>query len=144
MTHSPTTDSRAVLSAMYTAEARYLAAGGPGTASFDHLAPCFAPDVVLHQAAGLPYGGVWRGHLGLERFFLAMSDTWSTFELVEQDFLATGETSVVRTIVRAVSRATARELTFPILQTLTVRDGRITEIQPFYWDTGAVARACTP
>lgn len=61
MTHSPTTDSRAVLTAMYTAEARYLAAGGPGTASFDLLAPCFGPDVILHQAAGLPYGGVWRG-----------------------------------------------------------------------------------
>lgn len=56
MTHSPTTDSRAVLTALYTAEARYLAAGGPGTASFGLLAPCFAPDVVLHQAAGLPYG----------------------------------------------------------------------------------------
>lgn len=80
----------------------------------------------------------------MERFFRAMSDTWSEFELVEQDFLATGETSVVRTIVRAVSRATARELTFPILQTLTVRDGRITEVRPFYWDTEAVARACAP
>ncbi|MFF1266032.1 nuclear transport factor 2 family protein [Streptomyces anulatus] len=144
MTHSPTTDSRAVLTALYTAEARYLAAGGPGTASFGLLAPCFAPDVVLHQAAGLPYGGVWRGHLGMERFFRAMSDTWAEFALVEQDFLATGETSVVRTIVRAVSRATGRELTFPILQNLTVRDGRITEVRPFYWDTEAVSRACTP
>ncbi|ALU97502.1 MULTISPECIES: nuclear transport factor 2 family protein [Streptomyces] len=144
MTHSPTTDSRAVLAAMYTAEARYLAAGGPGTVSFDLLAPCFAPDVVLHQAAALPYGGDWRGHRGMERFFRAMSDTWAEFELVAQDFLATGETSVVRTIVRARSRATGRELTFPILQTLTVRDGRITEVRPFYWDTDAVVRACTP
>lgn len=51
---------------------------------------------------------------------------------------------MVRTIVRAVSRATGREPTFPILQTLTVREGRITEVRPFYWDTEAVARACTP
>ncbi|WP_098026501.1 nuclear transport factor 2 family protein [Streptomyces sp. st115] len=144
MTHSPTTDSRAVLTAMYTAEERYLAAGGPGTASFDLLAPCFAPDVVLHQAAALPYGGVWRGHRGMERFFLAMSDIWAMFELVEQDFLATGEISVVHTIVRARSRATRRELTFPVLQTLTVRDGRISEIRPFSWDTDAVVRACAP
>ncbi|MDX3502348.1 nuclear transport factor 2 family protein [Streptomyces sp. ATCC51928] len=144
MTHSPTTDSRAVLTAMYTAEARYLAAGGPGTASFDLLAPCFAPDVVLHQAAALPYGGVWRGHRGMERFFLAMSDIWAMFELVEQDFLATGEIPVVHTIVRARSRATRRELTFPVLQTLTVRDGRISEIRPFSWDTDAVVRACAP
>ncbi|MGW3332027.1 nuclear transport factor 2 family protein [Streptomyces rubiginosohelvolus] len=144
MPHSPTTDSRAVLTAMYTAEARYLAAGGPGTASFDLLAPCFAPDVVLHQAAALPHGGVWRGHQGMERFFRAMSDSWAEFKLVAQDFLAAGETSVVRTIVRARSRATGRELTFPILQTLTVRDGRITEVRPFSWDTDAVVRTCTP
>ncbi len=100
--------------------------------------------MVLHQAAALPYGGVWRGHQGLERFFRAMSGTWAEFDPVEQDFLATGETSVVRTTVRARSRATARELTFPILQTLTVLDGRITEVRPFHWDTEAVVRACTP
>ncbi|APS17864.1 ketosteroid isomerase [Streptomyces sp. Tue 6075] len=144
MPHSPTTDSRAVLTAMYTAEARCPAAGGPGTASFDPPAPCFAPDVVLHQAATLPYGGVWRGHRGMERFFRTMSDTWAEFELMAQDFLATGETSVVRPVARARPRATGRELTFPVLQTLIVQDGRITEVRPFSWDTDAVVRASTP
>ncbi|MCY1013923.1 hypothetical protein OV079_52040 [Nannocystis pusilla] len=61
---------------MYAAESRYLAAGGPGKADFATLAPFFAPDVVLFQAEGLPYGGIWRGHAGLERFFLVMSGTW--------------------------------------------------------------------
>ncbi|TQM29957.1 hypothetical protein FB390_1571 [Nocardia bhagyanarayanae] len=54
---------------MYAAEAAYFAAGGPGRASFTTLAPFFADDVVLHQAEGMPYGGIWRGHAGLERFF---------------------------------------------------------------------------
>jgi len=44
---------------------------------------------------------------------------------------------------RGRARATGRELAFPILQTIEVRDGRITEIRPFYWDTRAVADACT-
>lgn len=57
-------DAMAVLNRMYAAEVRYLAAGGPGKASFESLAPFFAPDVVLHQADGLPYGGTWRGHQG--------------------------------------------------------------------------------
>ncbi|MGP3978072.1 nuclear transport factor 2 family protein [Streptomyces sp. 8N114] len=137
-------DPGAVLSGMYAAEAEYLAAGGPGAASFALLAPYFAPDVVLHQAAGLPYGGSWRGHAGMERFFHEMSRVWETFDITQQQFLATGETSVVHSRIRARSRVTGREIAFPILQTITVTGGRITEVHPFYWDTAAITAACTP
>ncbi|MFE3587991.1 nuclear transport factor 2 family protein [Streptomyces niveus] len=145
MTKPPTgttSDPLTVLTGMYAAEAEYLAAGGPGSASFAPLAPFFSPDVVLHQADALPYGGTWRGHEGMERFFAAMSGVWESFDMVEQEFLATGETggpAVVLTRIRARARATGRELAFPILQTITVTDGRIAEVRPFYWDTGAVA-----
>ncbi|WP_172382260.1 nuclear transport factor 2 family protein [Streptomyces sp. MNP-20] len=140
-------DARSVLTAMYAAETRYLAAGGPGRASFAPLAPHFAPDVVLHQADGLPYGGTWRGHEGLERFFLAMADTWDRFDIVRQEFLADGGTGARRTVcvhsdIRARARATGRALAFPILQAITVEEGRIREVRPFYWDTAAIAAAC--
>lgn len=142
MAMSSTTESVTVLTGMYAAEAKYLAAGGPGEASFDLLAPFFAPDVELHQADALPYGGTWRGHSGMTQFFLTMGRIWETFDMVEQEFLATGETAVVLTQVRARARATGRELSFPMLQTITVEDGQITEVRPFYWDTQAVADAC--
>ncbi|MGM7645981.1 hypothetical protein ACSVDM_13855 [Nocardia sp. JW2] len=86
---TPSEDSpRLLLERMYQAEAEYLAAGGPGAASFATLAPFFGPAVVLRQADSLPYGGIWHGHDGLERFFLAMSATWDRFELAEQTFLS--------------------------------------------------------
>jgi ketosteroid isomerase-like protein len=135
-------DAAGVLRAMYAAEREYLAAGGPGTANFETLAPFFAPDVVLHQAEALPYGGIWRGHDGMEQFFVAMATTWESFEMVDQEFLATSETAVVLTHVRARARATGRELDFPILQSIRVVDGRIAEVRPFYWDTAAIAAAC--
>lgn len=133
----------AVLEGMYAAEARYLAAGGPGVATFEPLARFFAADVVLHQAESLPYGGVWLGHDGMERFFVAMSRTWESFEMVEQEFLATEGPLVVLTQVHARARATGREVDFPIVQTITVEGGRITEVRPFYWDTGLIAEVCT-
>ncbi|MGW7413706.1 nuclear transport factor 2 family protein [Streptomyces sp. NPDC054863] len=139
---SPAKDPVAVLTGMYAAEARYLAAGGPGKASFRPLAPFFAPDVVLHQAASLPYGGTWRGHEGMERFFLAMSRAWESFDIADRQFLATGDTAVVLFRIRARARATGRELAFPLLQTSRIEDGRIAEVHPFYWDAGAVADAC--
>ena len=132
-----------VLTGMYEAESRYLAAGGPGKATFDLLAPFFAPDVVMRQAENLPYGGVWRGHDGMARFLVAMSEAWESFEIGEQEFLAMGETAVVHSQVRARARATGRELAFPVLQTIAVRDGRIAEVRPFYWDTAAIVAATT-
>ena len=130
--------SVSVLEGMYAAEAEYFATG-----DFEPLRPYFAADFVLHQAEGLPFGGVWRGHDGLRRFFAEMSRTWAVFELGEQAFLSTTSPLVVLTNVRARARATGRELAFPILQTITVADGRITEVRPFYWDTAAIAAACS-
>jgi hypothetical protein len=99
-------DTASVLRSMYAAEGNYLAAGGPGIANFATLAPYFAADIVLHQADALPYGGVWRGHDGVEQFFVAMSQTWEAFEMVEQAFLSTTGTAVVLTQVHARARAT--------------------------------------
>ncbi|PRC48694.1 ketosteroid isomerase, partial [Mycobacterium sp. ITM-2017-0098] len=141
MTAPTPTDSTALLTAMYAAEARYLAAGGPGMASFDLLAPFFAPDVVLYQADSLPYGGVWRGHAGMEEFFVQMSCTWESFDMSEQRFLAAGPTAVVLTDVRARARITGCDVAFPILQEIRIADGRISEVRPFYWDTAMIARA---
>jgi ketosteroid isomerase-like protein len=137
-------DALVVLRGMYAAEQEYLDAGGPGRASFATLAPFFAPDVVLHQAETLPYGGTWRGHGGMERFFVAMSTVWESFVMLEQEFHPAGEVVVVRTQVRAMARATGRELEFPILQTVHVADGRIVEVWPFYWDTAEIAAAVRP
>ncbi|MDQ0791807.1 nuclear transport factor 2 family protein [Streptomyces sp. B1I3] len=55
---------------------------------------------------------------------------------------ATGETAVVVTRVRARARATGRDLRLPVLQTGTVRNGQITEVRPFCWDTQAIADPC--
>jgi ketosteroid isomerase-like protein len=71
-----------------------------------------------------------------------MSQAWESFDMVEQKFLATEETIVVLTHVHGRARATGRELDFPILQTITVEDGRLTEVRPFYWDTVPIASAC--
>lgn len=138
------TNALSVLQGMYAAERDYLAAGGPGRANFALLAPYFAPDVVLYQAESLPYGGTWRGHEGMERFFLAMAETWETFDLLEQEFIATETKLVVHTHVRARARASGEQVEFPILQAIAVEGegDRITEIRPFYWDTGMIARAC--
>jgi hypothetical protein len=121
MTNPVVTESVTVLTGMYQAEAEYLAAGGRGRPRSICWRRSSRRNVTLHQADALPYGGVWRGHAGSERFFWAMG--LGVVPHVEQEFLATGGTAVVLTRVRARARAAGRELEFPILQQITVRDG---------------------
>lgn len=129
----------AVLRRFYVAEAEYIADGGKGKASFDGLAACLDPEVVMHQAPSLPYGGTYSGPTGIEDFMAAMSTTWASLEFLEQTFVAEGDHVVVKNRGRLTARTTGRVLETSVMQMITVRDGLIAEIHPFYWDTAAIA-----
>jgi ketosteroid isomerase-like protein len=134
-------DALVVLQKFYAAEAAYIAAGGIGKASFDGIAECLDPEVVMYQAPGLPYGGTWRGPRGIEEFMAAMSEAWRSLEFFEQRFVVDGDAVVVLNRGRLQARATGRVLDTSVRQLITVKDGLIAEIHPFYWDTAAVAAA---
>ncbi|WP_225830087.1 nuclear transport factor 2 family protein [Streptomyces sp. NK08204] len=130
----------ATLERFFAAEAAYLAAGGPGHARFDEMAACLTPDVVLYQAESLPYGGVYRGPAGVERFMAEMSRYWSSLEFLEQRFVVDADSAVVFNHGMLTARDSGRQLETSVMQLITVRGDRISEFRPFYWDSLAVAR----
>jgi ketosteroid isomerase-like protein len=105
------------------------------------MAAHLAPDVVMHQAPSLPYGGTWRGHDGMERFMAAMSEAWTGLTFLEQHHAVDGATVAVLNRCAFRARATGRELETSVLQWITVRDGLVREFRPFYLDTAAVLGA---
>jgi ketosteroid isomerase-like protein len=139
-------DAWTVMEKFYAAEAAYVAAGGFGKARYDEVAAYLDPEVVLYQAPGLPFTGtgVWRGRDGLERFLAVFSEVWESMTFLEQDHWGTGDTVVVRNRVRFRARSTGKQVETEILQLIKVRDGRMLECRPFYWDPAAVASACAP
>ncbi|MFI7442841.1 nuclear transport factor 2 family protein [Nonomuraea indica] len=136
-------DAWAVMEDFYRAEAAYVAAGGFGEADYDEVAGYLDPEVVLHQAPGLPFTGTgtWRGRDGLERFLAAFSETWSSMEFLEQEHWGDMDTVVVWSRVRFRARATGRDVETLIMQLIRVRDGRMLECRPFYWNPAAIAAA---
>ncbi|WP_246257606.1 nuclear transport factor 2 family protein [Amycolatopsis anabasis] len=132
-------DAMAVLDRFYAAERDYVAAGGPGRADFGGIAACLDPEVVLYSQPGLPYGGIWRGHAGIERFLGAMSDAWASIDFLDQRQVAEGDRIAVFLRVCFTARATGRAIDTTLLQLNTVRDGLVTEFRPYYWDPAAVA-----
>ncbi|MFE3455778.1 nuclear transport factor 2 family protein [Nonomuraea sp. NPDC059194] len=137
-------DAWTVMERFYAAEAAYVAAGGFGKASYDHVAVYLDPEVILHQAPGLPFTGTgtWRGHDGMERFLARFSEVWESMEFLEQEHWGDEDTVVARNRVRFRARATGQEVETLIMQLITVRNGRMLECRPFYWDPEAIADAC--
>ncbi|MEV4256008.1 nuclear transport factor 2 family protein [Spirillospora sp. NPDC049652] len=139
-------DAWSVMQKFYEAEAAYVAAGGYGKADFGDVAAYLDPDVVLYQAPGMPFSGTgeWRGHEGMERFMAAFGDTWESMEFLGQEHWGDAGTVVVSNRVRFRAKATGRDVETRIVQLIKVRDGRMLECRPFYWDTAAITEACTP
>ncbi|MFQ6328453.1 nuclear transport factor 2 family protein [Nocardia sp. CWNU-33] len=131
------TTTMSALQRFFAAEAAYITTGG----DFTGMAACLAPDVVMYQAANLPYGGAWHGRDGIERFMAAMSETWSSLEFLEQRFVVDGDAVVIYNVGRLRARTTGRVLDTSVMQLITFRDGLISEIRPFYLDTAAVMAA---
>jgi uncharacterized protein len=131
-------DASAVLQKFNEAEQKYLLTG-----NFDELRKLFAPNAVIYQAAGLPYGGEHRGHGALEEHFSIVRDTWQKIETLETRSLILGDEGAIRERIRFTSRRTGKILTTEVFILVKVNDGVMVEARPFYLDTLAVRQAIT-
>ena len=131
-------DSEAVkaLKRFYAAEEEYVVSGAK---DFSVIAETLHEDVVMHQAASLPYGGQWKGRDGIAAWMTAMNSVWSKLEHRDVRIFDAGQDTVF-TRARAIVtlRSNGQTAEFPILHQVTVRDGKVITAEPFYWDTAAL------
>ena len=104
---------------------------------------CYADEVEIHEAASLPYGGVYRGRDAGLRHWEAVTGAWAPFKAgLKPDLSATfidgdGDTVAVLFRARGVDAAGNR-FDEPEVGIYTVRDGAIVRSQMFHADTMAV------
>jgi len=124
-----------VLEAFYAAERIYMSAGGATAgASFDGMGATLDPGVLLHQSPDLPWGGEWVGYEGFKGWSIQMSRHFDVVDVQNARFFEGGDQLVIVCDLVTRSRTTGEVLTAPMVQVVTVRDGRITEFRPFYWN----------
>jgi ketosteroid isomerase-like protein len=121
---------RDVLDQFYAAEKEYVAAG----ATFDGLAATLHPEVVLHQPPDLPWGGDWQGHEGFKAWSVEMTRHFDRIDVQDAEFFTSDDQVVVKCDLTIRSRATGRTVSGPMVQVVTVKDGKITDFRPFYWN----------
>jgi ketosteroid isomerase-like protein len=123
------------LKRFYAAEEKYVISGAK---DFSVIAETLHEDIVMCQAASLPYGG----HRGFEAWMKAMNKVWSKLEHRDVHIFDAGDDTVfTRAHAIVTMRKDGRTIEFPILHQVTVRNGKILRAEPFYWDTAALLQA---
>jgi len=120
-----------VVKAMYAAASAGDMAGVTGS---------YAPDIVIEEAASLPFGGVYRGLEGFSAFLQAFTGCWEHFTNADLQILDAGETVVGMSRLQARSKSGV-EVDVPLAEFFRVRDGKIVELRPFYFDGDAIIQA---
>jgi uncharacterized protein len=102
---------------------------------FERVAAAIADDIVLYEPTSVPHGGTYHGR---DAFFEALGGSASlldteAFDL--QHLLVDGE--YVAAFVAIPFRDRPSEVMY-VIDWLRIRDGKIAELRPFFWDTAAL------
>lgn len=98
------------------------------------------PDIVWHQAQGLPHGGVYHGLAEVRQnvFDPLDRDWWSEFTAEPEDFLDAGDEIVVLGRYRGVAKKTGKKLDVPFVHVWTMRDEKAVRFRQFLDTAGWV------
>jgi len=104
----------------------------------------FHEDIVIREAAELPYGGEWKGKEGL-RALMTKIDSLATLIPIDVEVFDVDETHVITRQVAKMSReGSDKELLVPMVEVYRLEDGKIREIDVYYKDTKAMVDFLTP
>lgn len=109
---------------------------------FDQVLELLDPAFSAPVCPSLPHGGDWVGHDGFLKMCEAVRDSRKTIEHSERTYLDAGDDRVVMTVsFTAESVKTGRPFPVRMVEIFTVRDGKIAELVPYYWDTAPAIEA---
>ena len=111
---------------------------------FEDAAQLVDPDLVVHEPQELPYGGEYHGFAGFLDLLARLTAVVEIAPASPLEFSDAGDRVVVQMVGRFTSPVSGRSVDTGVVELLSVRDGRIAELDVFYKDPGAVASLATP
>ena len=102
----------------------------------------YADDIVITEAASLPYGGVYHGHHGAVRHASAYTATWDHLQSagdrrMEPLIWPAGDRVVVLWRQKATA-ADGRRLDLPVVDVIELRNGKVGSLHMFSADTATL------
>lgn len=107
----------------------------------ENAAALVQTDFVLTEDDGLPYGGKWHGFDGLLRLLGTMADTWADLAIETRSIIGEPDGNEFGLLMQIAGKSTVtgKAFTTTAFEHWVVRDGKIAEISPHYWDTKALS-----
>ena len=103
----------------------------------------YDPDVVFHEAPGLPYGGAHHGLEATKSAFAEMCATYADMHTVFEAVLADQDIVILYQTITFKVAANGNTGTLPVSEMFRFRDGKVIEWRALYFDTAMVAKAIT-
>jgi len=108
--------------------------------SLDALFASVHPEVVMTEAASLPFGGTYHGIAGVQDLFGRMFATWDDLEIAKEKLFDSGDQVVAILRLTARAKATGTPVDMQLAELWTLREGKVIALKPFYFDAGEVGR----
>jgi hypothetical protein len=106
-------------------------------ADLEGVGKILQPDVVIYEAASLPYGGTHTGRAGVLQLLAQLYSMIDLDLVVVGDVLVNSQRAAAFLEVPFGDSATNQKMA--VVETFVIRDGLIAEIKPYYFDTSAFA-----
>jgi ketosteroid isomerase-like protein len=111
---------------------------------FATMKKILSTDFVYYQAEGLPYGGIYKGFEDLMKMFSKASTYFDLQIETEPEYFTNASNNKVDIyfVIKCKSKKSGEQITMPISEHFELKEGKIKEIRPFYYDTKAFSAFC--
>lgn len=95
-------------------------------------------DVQVFEADSLPYAGVFKGPDNFIALNQTVFNTWADANHTIDHIIADGDHVVILGNMAGRGKATGLAFSVPLAAVWRLKDGKVVEVRPFYFDTKAM------
>jgi ketosteroid isomerase-like protein len=111
---------------------------------WDGVEALLSDDLVIHEAASLPFGGKYRGRTALRDLFAIVMAYWDQPSVDIYSIVGDDAHVVALMNFTMTSKITGNTFTHQIAEVSTISEGLVTEMRIHYYDTAQVAAEAGP
>ena len=95
-------------------------------------------DFFISEADSLPYGGTYHGLAGLKQMLERLRSCVANHSVVLREIIGGGDSDQFGILVDMSGTIGGQPFTQSIFERWILRDGKVAEIWPYYWDTATI------